>query len=156
LMVLVGWIGLSPGQDRGGDLGLGHPASVDSSFQSNDSKMGSDKKRLPRVYVIRHGQTEWSISGQHTLVRSCSRLSSPSQLGDKLTDQSPPSLPSARSSGLTDIPLTKHGEDVVRELGPKVVGPGSKPLVSLPSAFPPASHSVSIGFPPAPPRGSPS
>ena len=28
--------------------------------------MGSDKKRLPRVYVIRHGQTEWSLTGQHT------------------------------------------------------------------------------------------
>lgn len=42
-------------------------------------------------------------------------------------------IPAARlslASGTTDIPLTKHGEDVVRELAPKVVGPGSK------SAFP--------------------
>lgn len=44
-------------------------------------------------------------------------------------------------SGLTDIPLTKHGEDVVRELGPKVVGPGSE-------LDPSHRRSVSIGFAP--------
>ncbi|GAA5822217.1 hypothetical protein JCM10212_002494 [Sporobolomyces blumeae] len=48
--------------------------------------------RLPRIYVVRHGETEWSISGQHT--------------------------------GLTDIPLTSNGEETIRSLGRRIVGPG--------------------------------
>lgn len=40
------------------------------------------------IYLIRHGETDWSISGQHT--------------------------------GLTDLPLTAHGEDEARTLGPKL------------------------------------
>ncbi|GAA5860361.1 hypothetical protein JCM8547_003475 [Rhodosporidiobolus lusitaniae] len=48
--------------------------------------------RLPRVFIVRHGETEWSISGQHT--------------------------------GRTDLPLTQHGEDVVRDLGKRIVGDG--------------------------------
>jgi len=43
---------------------------------------------LARIYVIRHGETEWSRSGQHT--------------------------------GLTDIPLTAHGEDGAQELGQRL------------------------------------
>ncbi|GAA5989408.1 hypothetical protein JCM11641_004819 [Rhodosporidiobolus odoratus] len=52
----------------------------------------SGPTRLPRVFVVRHGETEWSLSGQHT--------------------------------GLTDLPLTDHGVDVVSSLGKRIVGPG--------------------------------
>ena len=43
-----------------------------------------------RLYLIRHGETAWSLSGQHT--------------------------------GRTDLPLTAHGEDEARTLGPRLRG----------------------------------
>lgn len=50
---------------------------------------------MPRVILARHGETEWSISGQHT--------------------------------GRSDIPLTPHGEDVMRQLAPTFIAcDGSK------------------------------
>ena len=45
---------------------------------------------LPKIYLARHGQTEWSLSGQHT--------------------------------GVTDIPLTAHGESDARKLGTRLQG----------------------------------
>jgi len=43
---------------------------------------------LPDVYLVRHGETEWTVSGQHT--------------------------------GLTDLPLTKSGEEQARRLQPQL------------------------------------
>jgi len=45
---------------------------------------------LPIIYVARHGETAWSLTGQHT--------------------------------GLTDLPLTKHGEDNARGLAQRLKG----------------------------------
>jgi broad specificity phosphatase PhoE len=44
----------------------------------------------PTIYLARHGETEWSLSGQHT--------------------------------GLTDLPLTPHGEEFARKLSPRLNG----------------------------------
>src|ERR1041385_6617859 len=45
---------------------------------------------LPIVYLARHGETAWTLSGQHT--------------------------------GLTDLPLTEHGEQNARALGERLKG----------------------------------
>lgn len=46
--------------------------------------------QFPSVYLVRHGETEWTISGQHT--------------------------------GLTNLPLTSHGERCARRLGERLKG----------------------------------
>jgi probable phosphoglycerate mutase len=45
---------------------------------------------LPIVYLVRHGETPWTITGQHT--------------------------------GVTDLPLTKRGEDQARAIGGRLIG----------------------------------
>ena len=50
----------------------------------------ASKPPLPVVSLARHGQTAWSLSGQHT--------------------------------GMTDIPLTPHGEDEARSLRARLAG----------------------------------
>jgi probable phosphoglycerate mutase len=46
--------------------------------------------KLPVIYLARHGETAWSLTGQHT--------------------------------GLTDLPLTEHGERNARHLGERLRG----------------------------------
>ncbi|MGC2224456.1 MAG: histidine phosphatase family protein, partial [Methylocella sp.] len=48
--------------------------------------MIATQNRLLQLYFIRHGETAWSLTGQHT--------------------------------GVTDVPLTAHGEEEARELEP--------------------------------------
>jgi broad specificity phosphatase PhoE len=47
-------------------------------------------EHLPVIYLARHGETAWSLTGQHT--------------------------------GLTDLPLTEHGEHDARKLGERLSG----------------------------------
>lgn len=47
-------------------------------------------EKLPALYLARHGETAWSLSGQHT--------------------------------GLTDLPLTEHGERNARQLSERLRG----------------------------------
>jgi broad specificity phosphatase PhoE len=48
------------------------------------------KDDLPIAYLARHGETSWTLSGQHT--------------------------------GLTDLPLTEHGDRTARRLGERLKG----------------------------------
>ncbi|TFK36844.1 histidine phosphatase superfamily [Crucibulum laeve] len=52
----------------------------------------SQSRLMPRLFVIRHGETEWSQNGRHT--------------------------------GRSDIPLTQRGEEQIKKVGERLVGPG--------------------------------
>jgi len=52
----------------------------------------ADPRPMPRLFVVRHGETEWSKNGRHT--------------------------------GFTDIPLTAPGEEAVKQIAHRLVGPG--------------------------------
>jgi broad specificity phosphatase PhoE len=55
---------------------------------------------LPVIYLARHGETAWSLSGQHT--------------------------------GLTDLPLTKDGEEAARRLGDRLKALGVTKVFTSP------------------------
>jgi broad specificity phosphatase PhoE len=54
----------------------------------------------PTIWLARHGETEWSLSGQHT--------------------------------GLTDLPLTAHGEELARKLEKRLAGMSFAKIFSSP------------------------
>jgi broad specificity phosphatase PhoE len=56
-------------------------------LSSEQARMDSS---LPAIYIARHGETAWTLTGQHT--------------------------------GLTDLPLTQHGEDNAMRLGDRLAG----------------------------------
>jgi broad specificity phosphatase PhoE len=62
--------------------------AFDAAFRFRENRAMSNE--LPVVYLARHGETAWSLTGQHT--------------------------------GLTDLPLTEHGEQNARALGQRLAG----------------------------------
>jgi broad specificity phosphatase PhoE len=72
-----------------GVVGAGlNPLSIGGKRPSHEN--GTISNELPVVYLARHGETKWSLTGQHT--------------------------------GLTDLPMTKRGEDNARALGKRLAG----------------------------------
>ncbi|WP_372699569.1 histidine phosphatase family protein [Arthrobacter sp. JSM 101049] len=78
---------------------------------------------LPRLWLVRHGETEWSRSGQYT--------------------------------GLTDLPLTPHGEEQARRAGETLEGiraDGTQFQLAMTSPLQRARHTAELaGFPDAEP-----
>src|SRR3954470_8020844 len=56
--------------------------------------------QVPVIYLARHGETAWTLTGQHT--------------------------------GLTDLPLTSHGERNARGLGDRLAGLGFAKVFTSP------------------------
>src|SRR5882724_6213009 len=61
-----------------------------SIYCARCSRQDEAMSKLPVIYLARHGETAWSLTGQHT--------------------------------GLTDLPLTKRGEQNARALGERLIG----------------------------------
>ena len=74
---------------------------------------------LPRLWLVRHGETEWSRSGQYT--------------------------------GLTDLPLTRHGEEQARRAGrtlEAIRAAGTEFQLAMTSPLQRARHTAELaGFP---------
>jgi broad specificity phosphatase PhoE len=68
--------------------GRGHRDCAGAAAAAIVAAQGDQIMALPTVYAARHGETEWSLSGQHT--------------------------------GVTDLPLTEHGEREARQLGERL------------------------------------
>jgi sedoheptulose-bisphosphatase len=60
----------------------------------------------PRVFIVRHGETEWSLNGRYLLHKPLIYIYSRS-----------------RHTGTTDIPLTANGEKRIIATGKALVGP---------------------------------
>ena len=71
---------------------LGRTRGTPSGSRQKLRREGDDalKNELPIVYLARHSETTWTLSGQHT--------------------------------GLTDLPLTEHGERSAQRLGKRLQG----------------------------------
>lgn len=65
-----------------------------------DNQMSNHSETPLQLFLIRHGQTEWSLSGKHT--------------------------------GRTDIPLTSAGQQMARELAPRLAGITFSTVLSSP------------------------
>ncbi|KAI7944303.1 hypothetical protein MJO28_011831 [Puccinia striiformis f. sp. tritici] len=75
-------------------------------------------KRLPRVYCVRHGPTEWSINGRHVSGRTDNQ---PGGFLDAQRTYLPVFIP--WRTGTTDLPLTEGGEKIVADSSARLVGP---------------------------------
>lgn len=76
--------------------------STDPSMKSNAAEPApTDQPVLPKLWLLRHGETEWSRSGQYT--------------------------------GLTDLPLTPHGEEQALAARPALAGTDFDLVLSSPS-----------------------
>lgn len=98
--------------------------------------------RMPRVYLIRHGQTEWSLNGRHVRLSLMTRarpgrrprIASLHRGADWvlfLGNVRPWELfhdvyAAQEQTGTTDIPLTDEGQRVLERLGKQIVGDGSE------------------------------
>jgi broad specificity phosphatase PhoE len=87
----------SPASARGEVTGLDSLSIADDRLSREN---GTLHNKFPVVYLARHGETEWSLTGQHT--------------------------------GLTDLPLTKRGEENARALRERLTGLNLKKVFTSP------------------------
>ena len=84
--------------------------------------------RMPRVLLVRHGETEWSLSGQHVTYALISRRAANCKAAKRAQDPDEllPCVSNLPQTGRSDIPLTENGEAVLAGLGKEIVGDGSE------------------------------